>query len=100
MPIAVIVIHDLPCPGDPLGRTYREVNLAIEHSIGVGSLVEILPFGDPPDTFYTGIRLRIMECYRDCDGTPLYSLGASPGWDRNHRLCGFPADTLRVIEAK
>jgi hypothetical protein len=92
------VIHDLPCPGDPLGRTYREVNLAIEHSIGVGSLVEILP--NEIDPFYAGLRLRVMECYRDCDGTPLYSLGASPGWDRNHRLCGLPAKSLRVIEAK
>lgn len=47
------------------GKSYREVNLAKNHNMKVGQLVEISE---------TGCRLFIVKLTRDCDGTPLYSL--------------------------
>jgi len=47
------------------GKTIKENNTAIKHSIPIGTLVEI----------ETGVRLFILKHHRDCDGTPLYSIG-------------------------
>lgn len=66
----IIVIHDLEHPDHP-GKSYKEVNLEKEHNIPVGELVEL----DSEDERYANIRLYVVGHHRDCDGTPLYSLG-------------------------
>lgn len=53
------------------GNTYRHDNLAKAHAIPLGTLVEICWEGEPDN----GIRLHVVAHKRDCDGTPLYSLG-------------------------
>jgi hypothetical protein len=58
---------DLQDPNDPQGRTYRQVNAEKQHTIPLGALVEL----------ETGERLRVMLQTRDCDQTPLYSLGVT-----------------------
>ena len=60
------------------GKTYREENNALEHKFKVDDLVEILR--EDEDCVYVGMRLYIIGCVRDCDGTPLYVLG-SKGMD-------------------
>lgn len=60
-------VADLQDPNDQLGRTYRQVNAARRHAIPLGALVEL----------ETGERLRVMMHTRDCDQTPLYSLGVT-----------------------
>lgn len=62
-------IADLKDPNDKQGRSYREVNNAKVHLFQVGDLVEV----------DSGIRLYITKLTRDCDGTPLYSLGNMDG---------------------
>jgi len=57
-------ISDLKDPDDPKGRSYRQVNNATPHSLGLGVLVEL----------ENGARLFTAKHTRDCDGTPLYSL--------------------------
>lgn len=49
------------------GKTWRENNLAKEHKIGIGRLVEVIS---------SGLRLYVFGHGRDCDGTPLYHLTA------------------------
>ena len=46
----------------------RKANLARQHVIPVGSLVEL----------DDGVRLWVVEHARDCDGTPQYTLAISP----------------------
>lgn len=70
---------DMTDPGDPEGRSYRQVNAARTHAIPIGALVEL----------ESGERLRVMKHTRDCDQTPLYSLGlAGSGEDKWAR--GYP----------
>ena len=74
-------ICDLTDPSDSAGRTYREVNNATHHRFIVGDLVKLR----------NGARLFITKLTRDCDGTPLYSLGF-PG----HTLTrGYVEDNLQ-----
>lgn len=47
------------------GKTWRENNLAKEHKIAIGRLVECIS---------SGMRLWVWGHSRDCDGTPLYHL--------------------------
>ncbi len=61
-------LADMPAPGDPEGRTYRQVNAARSHAIPVGALVEL----------DSGVRLFVVMQTRDCDQEPLYSLAALP----------------------
>ena len=63
----IINVADLTDPSDPQGRTYRQVNAEKPHAIPLGTLVEL----------ETGERLRVMAHTRDCDQTPLYSIGFS-----------------------
>jgi len=51
------------------GKTLKENNLAIEHTIPINALVEIVNSKE-----YGGIRLFVVHYSRDCDGTPLYEL--------------------------
>ena len=50
---------------EPNGKTIKGNNLAREHAIAIGQLVEVRD---------TGVRLYVVRHDRDCDGTPLYSL--------------------------
>lgn len=63
----MIVFADIVNPST--GKTFREENLEKVHQFPIGSLVELTD--DPPG----GIRLHVVGHSRDCDGTPLYSLG-------------------------
>ena len=65
--VTIFNVADLTDPNDPQGRTYRQVNAEKTHAIPLGALVEL----------ETGERLRVMMHTRDCDQTPLYSLGVS-----------------------
>jgi hypothetical protein len=65
--VTIINVADLTDPSDPQGRTYRQVNAEKPHAIPIGTLVEL----------ETGERLRVMAHTRDCDQTPLYSIGVS-----------------------
>lgn len=65
--ITIINVADMTDQNDPQGRTFRQVNAAKTHAIPLGALVEL----------ETGERLRVMMHTRDCDQTPLYSLGVS-----------------------
>jgi len=57
------------------GKTIKETNLQKQHSIALGSLVEIK---SDDDLVYCdslgGLRLFVTDHMRDCDGTPLYAL--------------------------
>ena len=59
------------------GKSFKDNNLAIQHNIPLGSLVEILPEQDEnpnEPNRHTGLRLFVVSLSRDCDGTPLYTL--------------------------
>lgn len=82
-------VADLKDQNDPQGRTYREVNAEKQHAIPLGALVEL----------ETGERLRVMMKTRDCDQTPLYSLGLT-GDDEIDRLKwrhGYCDESLTVL---
>lgn len=80
-PKTFFLIHNLV---EPNGKTIRENNLAKEHRIPVGTLVEVKFdewFGDGA-CLKAHARLWVVKHTRDCDGTPLYSLSAhqDPEW--------------------
>ena len=85
-------IEDMTDPDDPQGRTYREVNAEKQHSIPLGTLVEIR----------SGERLRVMRHTRDCDQTPLYSIGmagdeeAHIKWRHRQSACHLTVVTPNV----
>ncbi|MCT4994224.1 hypothetical protein LZK84_16415 [Pseudomonas aeruginosa] len=62
---AVINVSDLV---EENGKTVRENNLAKNHNIAIGELVE---------NVHSGTRLYVFGYGRDCDGTPLYHLTAN-----------------------
>lgn len=74
------------------GKTVRENNLAKSHTFPLGTLVEIIPWDD--DCEFGGVRLYITRQTRDCDGTPLYSLGV-PGKDYEH---GIGEGNLQLVK--
>ena len=83
------------------GKTYRQENSEKIHSIPIGSLVEIIPWSD--DCWYTGMRLYVVNHTRDCDGTPMYSLGSKEkiGYKTNiydNVFGGFGEESLKTIE--
>lgn len=103
------ILHHLINP--ETGNTYREDNLAIQHSIPLGTLVEIsgdyLDEDGEPD-HDVGLRLYVVLHQRDCDGTPLYGLSFQHDWvldesdpyvwvTKHRVLFGFNADSLTVI---
>lgn len=64
-----INIADLVDPNDKDGRTWRQINNAEGHNIPIGTRV----------TTYNNMVLFVTQHTRDCDGTPLYSLGNPDG---------------------
>lgn len=55
------------------GKTIRENNTSHRHNIPIGTLVEIQHGEFATDMEFC--RLYVCQHTRDCDGTPLYSLG-------------------------
>lgn len=51
------------------GKTLKDNNLGLDHTIPLGSLVEVREEDGVP-----GVRLYVVKHTRDCDGTPLYGL--------------------------
>lgn len=89
--VTIINVADMTDPGDQQGRTYRQVNAEKQHAIPLGALVEL----------ETGERLRVMMHTRDCDQTPLYSLGVSGDDEdeigRMKWLHGYGDESLTVV---
>ena len=89
-------ISDLPAPGDPQGRTYRQINLAQAHEFNLGELVE----------YDNGARLFVVQQTRDCDGTPLYTLTHESAWiddpedlpQERYFIRGFNGRYLRRVQ--
>jgi len=89
-------VADLRDPEDPDGRSYRQVNAATQHSIPIGTLVELKD----------GVRLWVVAHNRDCDSTPLYALCADkedtvarvPGFANPHWHHGYPESALKVVD--
>jgi hypothetical protein len=104
------------------GKTVKENNMAIQHNIPIGALVEVTF-----DTWHgngacevTKARLWVVIQSRDCDGTPLYWLSKTPihEWNDSIRINmddmqfkkavsqslfynthgGFSEENLKVIE--
>lgn len=103
----LVNIADLKNP--ETGKTYREENNTKNHSIPLGTLVEVA-FDDGNLTSpKKGLRLFVVEHYRDCDGTPLYSLSFDKNWASDMygdnfkalALCavdsGYSEDNLKII---
>ena len=76
-------IADLKCLSDSQGRTYREINNAMSHKYKTGLLVEL----------NSGVRLFIIKLTRDCDGTPLYTLGI----DATNYAGHYSQDGFKVV---
>lgn len=90
------------------GKTVRENNMAIKHSIPLGTLVEVKYdewYGDGACS-KVHARLFVVEHNRDCDGTPLYGLGKLPPDPEAYALSratwmvdsGFGEDGLIPVE--
>lgn len=62
------------------GKTIRENNSTIKHNIPIGALVEVKYDNWHGDGACEKIhaRLWVVNHTRDCDGTPIYSLGEKP----------------------
>jgi len=73
------------------GKTIKENNLEKKHIYPVGSLVEV----NFEDFEGNGIRLYVKKHMRDCDGTPLYSLGIPE--DEYCNFPGFSEDSLTLV---
>ena len=73
------------------GKTVRENNLSEKHKIPLGTLVEV----DIGQSSHKGVRLYVCAHNRDCDGSPLYTLGI-PG-EEYFRTGGYGEESLKVI---
>ncbi len=82
----IVNISDLKCPEDQHGRTYKEINRAERHALAVGQIVGIKD---------SGVRLLVKKLTRDCDETPLYSIGFD-----DHICHGYHIDDLTLIDNK
>lgn len=79
------------------GKTVRQNNLEKKHNIPLGTLVEINSACDS-DFAWAGVRMYVSAYGRDCDGTPLYTLGPK-GECEFHCVGGFGEDNLVVVQA-
>lgn len=94
MPVQLLNVADLKDPNDPQGRSYREVNADKQHQIPLDTLVELLDDEDKP----SGERLYVKQHNRDCDQTPLYSLGLKHHESIYQWVHGFSEGSLKVIK--
>ncbi len=92
--VEFVNIADLRDPGDSAGRSYRQVNAELLHTIPIGSLVEL----------ESGERLYVAQHGRDCDMTPLYTLTMRDYLDEPNELIrraryfgGYGEESLTVI---
>ena len=106
------IINIADCVNPKTGKTFRQENNELQHKYNVGDLVEVIGWDD--DCEYTGMRLYIIGCVRDCYGTPLYVLGSKgmelyqKGFGLKRNTCynfnsfpGFGEENLkRIIPAK
>ena len=81
------------------GKTIRENNLAINHKIPLGTLVEV-----KFDNWHSGgsctkihARWYVNRHTRDCDGSPLYSVGPY-NFPTDKDYHGFGEDSLKIVE--
>ena len=93
----MLVLHDLV---ESNGKTIRQNNMAKEHNIPLGTLVEVkfhqwLGHGACQKIH---ARLFVVGHNRDCDGTPLYSIGRWTSFPKIDSHSGFTEDRLSVIE--
>ena len=77
------------------GKTVRENNLEKLHKFPIGTLVEYNT--EDKETEFEGIRLYVTHHTRDCDGSPLYSLGSKDGYASEY---GFDEDGLKEVPNK
>lgn len=76
-------------------KTIRHNNMEIQHAIPIGALVEIRC---EEAAEWHGCRLYVIGHGRDCDGTPLYSLGRKGETNRFMMICnGWPENTLFLV---
>ncbi len=104
----MIMIADLVNP--ETGLTWRQENEAKTHKYSVDDLVEVVADPEYPSAT-DGMRLYVIGCVRDCDGTPLYVLGSKgmPLWQEafvKPKVCynfnsfsGFPEESLTLIRS-
>ena len=88
----IIFLHDIV---EANGKTIKENNLAKQHNIPCGSLVEVKFdswFGEGA-CWKVHARLWVDAHTRDCDGTPLYTLRSD-----YQRFNGFSEESLTPIE--
>lgn len=93
----VINIADLRDPDDPQGRSYRHVNAEQQHTIPIGTLVQLA----------SGARAFVVYHGRDCDQTPLYYVSLDPedteeripGWKNTSWAGGYSENSLTIIAA-
>lgn len=93
----VIRLHDIV---EENGKTIRENNLEIPHTIPVGSLVEVTY--EDSDLF--GLRLFLVMHIRDCNGKPLNYLSShledmNEGRSYSRMTVGFEDEDLKVIKS-
>lgn len=83
-------------------KTYRESNLEKNHTIPIGTLVEVKFdswFGDGA-CWKIHARLWVVSHDRDCDGTPLYALSrwSDPYFGKTHDCYdGFSEESLEIV---
>ena len=81
---------------DTNGETDHDRNMRIQHSIPIGSLVEVRGTEDWPE--WHGVRMYVTKHSRDCDGSPLYSIGLkNADGERPIEHSGFGQYVLTVV---
>lgn len=79
------------------GKTVETNNLEKKHSIAIGTLVEVIPWDTGWE--WKGVRLYVVGHGRDCDGSPLYSIGPRDA-QREGLFGGFAEHNLKIIVRK
>lgn len=92
-----VLIYDLTNP--ETGKTYKEKNLEREHGIPVGTLVELEwnQWHGEGACWHIKARLWVTSHDRDCDGTPLYSVGRHRFSLKEGGFHGFTEESLTPI---
>lgn len=71
-------------------KTFRQMNSELSHNIPIGALVEL----------ENGERLFVIKHSRDCDMTPLYSLGMIDDSEGEYAQLfrGYSEESLTVVK--